>query len=107
MSAGEKEQLSERKRFVSCLQLRVHLFTDSKSNLFPFFASLPREWKPVLCQLQLLIDSAAEEEIRAYRRSLKITGLKYPLSVGIFIRLFRFVCNVSHETSLKQSFSML
>lgn len=72
--AGEKERLLELQTFVFHLQLRVHLFADSKSNYFPVSAFLPQEREALLKKLQSVIDTADESEMQAYRCGLKTLG---------------------------------
>lgn len=68
--AGEKERLWELQIFISQLQLRVHLFADSKSNFFPFTAYLPRDREQTVGELQRVMDTVSEEEMAAYRAGL-------------------------------------
>ncbi len=68
--AGEKERLRELQAFISQLQIRVHLFADSKSNFFPFTAYLPRDRERAVGELQKVMDTVSEEEMAAYRAGL-------------------------------------
>ena len=72
--AGEKERLEELQVFIQNLQIRTHLFADSRSNFYPVTAYLPRERESVVSELQHIIDTVSEEEMAEYRRNLKALG---------------------------------
>lgn len=69
-SAGEKERIQELQILIENLQIRTHLFADSKSNFFPVSAYLPKERDFVVSQLQFMIDSTEENQMEQYRNSL-------------------------------------
>lgn len=56
LSAGEKERIQELQVFIQNLQIRTHLFADSKSNFYPTSAYLPKEKDFVISELQYIID---------------------------------------------------
>lgn len=69
--AGEKERLRELQAFIQGLQIRTHLFADSRSNFYPLVAYLPKERDSAIQELQHVIDTVSESEMREYRDSLK------------------------------------
>lgn len=69
--AGEKERIRELQVFIENLQIRTHLFADSKSNVYPVTAYLPKEKDSVLGELQCTLDLADETRMEQYRDSLK------------------------------------
>ena len=72
--AGEKERLEELQVFIKNLQIRTHLFANSVSNFYPVTAYLPKERDFVASELQYIIDTVSEEEMKQYRRNLKSLG---------------------------------
>ena len=60
--------------FIQNLQIRTHLFADSVSNFYPVTAYLPKERDSVIGELQYIMDTVSEEEMREYRRNLKSLG---------------------------------
>lgn len=56
LPAGEKERIQELQIFIQNLQIRTHLFADSKSNFYPTSAYLPKEKDFVISELQYIID---------------------------------------------------
>ncbi len=72
--AGEKERIEELMTFVSHLKLRTHLFANTRSNYYPVTAFLPKEKDRLLAQLQHVLDTVSENEMAAYRASLKSLG---------------------------------
>lgn len=71
LPAGEKERLEELQMFIKNLQIRTHLFADSKSNFYPLTAYLPRERNFIINELRQVMDTFNEEEMQRYRNSLK------------------------------------
>lgn len=69
--AGEKERIRELQTFIQNLQIRTHLFANSKSNYHPVVAYLPKERHAVISELQHIIDTVDEKEMNEYRNSLK------------------------------------
>lgn len=69
--AGEKERIEELQVFISNLQIRTHLFANSRSNYDPVTAYLPKEREKVIGRLQYILDTADEAEMAEYRNSLK------------------------------------
>lgn len=69
--ASEKERLEEMKVFIRNLQIKTHLFANSKSNFYPLIAFLPKERNFIMNEVQQVIDSFSEEEMLQYRSSLK------------------------------------
>lgn len=69
--AGEKERLMELKTFINHLQIRTHLFADSKSNFYPLNAFLPKERNMLANEIQQILDTFDEEEMLQYRNSLE------------------------------------
>lgn len=69
-SAGEKERIQELQILIENLQIRTHLFADSKSNFYPVSAYLPKERDFVVSQLQFMIDTTEETQMEQYRNSL-------------------------------------
>lgn len=72
--AGEHERLRELQEFIMNLQIRTHLFANSNSNFYPISAYLPKQRKYVVNELQMVMESFTEEEMQAYRNSLKSLG---------------------------------
>lgn len=72
--AGEKERLLELQTLIQNLQLRIHLFANSRSNFYPVTAYLPKEREAVLGELQWVVDTVSEEEMIEYRRNLRSLG---------------------------------
>lgn len=72
--AGEHEKLRELQEFIMNLQIRTHLFANSSSNFYPISAYLPKQRKYVVNELQMVMESFTEEEMQAYRNSLKSLG---------------------------------
>ena len=71
IQAGEKERIHELQTFIQNLQLRTHLFANSKSNFYPITAYLPKERNSVIKELQYIIDTIDEKEMNKYRNSLQ------------------------------------
>ena len=69
--AGEKERIEELQVFIRHLQIRTHLFANTKSNFYPVTAYLPDERENVIGQLQYILDTVDEAEMVEYRNSLK------------------------------------
>lgn len=72
--AGEKERIEELMTFVSRLQLRTHLFANTRSNYYPVTAFLPKERDRLLAQLQHVLDTVPESDMAAYRANLTSLG---------------------------------
>lgn len=68
--AGEKERLIELRTFINHLQIRTHLFADSKSNFYPLNALLPKERNIIVNEIQQILDTFDEEEMLQYRNNL-------------------------------------
>lgn len=68
--AGEKERLVELQTFIKNLQIRTHLFANSKSNFYPLIAYLPKERTTIVNEIQHVINTFSEEEMSQYRGSL-------------------------------------
>ena len=71
IQAGEKERIRELQTFIQNLQIRTHLFANSKSNFYPITAYLPKERNSTIGELQYVIDTVDEKEMSAYRNSLQ------------------------------------
>lgn len=71
IQAGEKERIQELQMFIQSLQIRTHLFANSKSNFYPIVAYLPKERNSAIAELQYVIDTFEEKEMKHYRESLK------------------------------------
>jgi hypothetical protein len=71
IQAGEKERIQELQMFIQSLQIRTHLFANSKSNFYPIVAYLPKERNSAIAELQYVIDTVEEKEMKHYRESLK------------------------------------
>lgn len=71
IQAGEKERIRELQTFIQNLQIRTHLFANSKSNFYPIAAYLPKERNSSIGELQYVIDTVDEKEMSAYRNSLQ------------------------------------
>ena len=69
--AGEHERLLELQLFIKNLQIRTHLFANSSSNFYPLSAYLPKEREYIIDEIQMVMDSFTEDEMKAYRNSLK------------------------------------
>lgn len=69
--AGEAERFQELQVFIKNLQIRTHLFANSKSNFYPLLAYLPKERESRIGEIQEIIDAFSEEEMQKYRHSLK------------------------------------
>ena len=69
--AGEKERLEELQILIQNLQIRTHLFANSNSNFYPVTAYLPKERETVIRELQYIMDTVEEREMRQYREKLK------------------------------------
>ena len=76
IQAGEKERIRELQTFIQNLQIRTHLFANSKSNFYPITAYLPKERNSTIGELQYVIDTVDEKEMSAYRNSLQSLGRK-------------------------------
>jgi radical SAM superfamily enzyme YgiQ (UPF0313 family) len=72
--AGEKERLEELITLVKNLRLRTRLLADTVSNFKPVTGDLPYDRDSVAGELRYIIDSSSEEEMAAYRNSLKSLG---------------------------------
>ena len=72
--ASEKERIIELQVFIKNLQLRVHLFANSVSNFYPTTAYLPKDKEFVISELQNILDTVSEEEMKNYRQNLKSLG---------------------------------
>lgn len=71
IQSGEKERIQELQTFIKSLQIRTHLFANSKSNFYPIVACLPKERNSAIRELQYVIDTVEEKEMRHYRNLLK------------------------------------
>lgn len=71
IQSGEKERIQELQTFIKSLQIRTHLFANSKSNFYPIVAYLPKERNSAIAELQYVIDTVEEKEMRHYRNLLK------------------------------------
>ena len=69
--SGEKERIRELQTLIQNLQIRTHLFANSKSNFYPIAAYLPKERDFAIQQLQEVIDTVPEEEMERYRNTLR------------------------------------
>lgn len=69
--AGETERLQELQIFIKNLQIRTHLFADSKSNFYPLSAYLPKERDSIVQEIQYVMETFTEEEMQKYRNDLK------------------------------------
>lgn len=69
--AGETERLQELQIFIKNLQIRTHLFADSKSNFYPLSAYLPKERDSIVQEIQYVLETFTEEEMQKYRNDLK------------------------------------
>lgn len=69
--AGETERLQELQTFIKNLQIRTHLFADSKSNFYPLSAYLPKERDSIVQEIQYVMETFTEEEMQKYRNDLK------------------------------------
>ena len=74
LPSTEKDRLRELQIFISTLQLRIHLFADSKSNFYPTTAYLPKKREKILGELQHVIDTVDEKDMEAYRAGLRSLG---------------------------------
>jgi len=72
--AGERERLRELQALIGRLQLRVHLFANSKSNFYPLTAWLPRDRAAAVSELQSVLDKVGEAEMGRYRENLTSLG---------------------------------
>lgn len=72
--AGEKERLREMQVLIQNLQIRTHLFANTSSNFYPISAYLPKERERAIEEIQQVLDTFSEEEIRHYRNHLKSLG---------------------------------
>ena len=72
--AGEKERIEELQVFIQNLQIRTHLLANTSSNFYPVTAFLPKERGKVIGELQHILDTISEDEMAAYRSSLKSLG---------------------------------
>ena len=71
IQAGEKERIQELQMFIQSLQIRTHLFANSKSNFYSIVAYLPKERNSAIAELQYVVDTVEEKEMKHYRESLK------------------------------------
>ena len=74
IEAGEQERVKEMQHFIENLQIRTHLFANTVSNFYPVSAYLPKERAKVLDELEQVINTFTEEEMRTYRKGLKSLG---------------------------------
>lgn len=72
--ASERERIEELQTFINRLQLRTHIFTNSKSNFYPTSAFLPKERNKIINELQTVLDTVSEEEMLTYRQTLNSLG---------------------------------
>lgn len=72
--AWEKERIQELQVFVRKLQLRTHLFANSKSNFYPLTAYLHKEREYIINELEQVRESFSEEEMQEYRNGLTSLG---------------------------------
>lgn len=76
--ADEKERLEELQVFVSNLQIRTHLLANSVSNYHPITAYLPYDRQRVVGELQYILDTRDEAEMKRFRAGLKSLGKENP-----------------------------
>lgn len=72
--AGERERIEELQTLIRCLQIRTHLLADTVSNFYPITANLPYDRARALGELQRVLDTVDEGEMRAYRAGLHSLG---------------------------------
>ena len=71
IQAGEKERIQELQILIQNLQIRTHLFANSKSNFYPTAAYLPKERSFIIRELQNIINTVSEEEMQRYRSTMQ------------------------------------
>lgn len=69
--AEEKERISELQTLIKNLKIRVHILADTISNFYPFTACLPYEREKIVKELQNILSTTSESEMKKYRDSLK------------------------------------
>ena len=69
--ANEKERIQELQIFIHTLKIRTHIFANSISNFYPITAYLPKEREKVINELQYIIDTTNEKDMKEYRKKLK------------------------------------
>lgn len=72
--AGEKERLEELITLIKNLRLRTRLHADTVSNYKPVAGYFPDDKEKLINELQYVIDISSEDEMAAYRSSLKSLG---------------------------------
>ena len=71
IQSGEKERIQELQILIQNLQIRTHLFANSKSNFYPTAAYLPKERSFIIRELQNIINTVSEEEMQRYRSTMQ------------------------------------
>lgn len=69
--AEEKERIQELQILIQNLQIRTHLFANSKSNFYPTAAYLPKERSFIIRELQNIINTVSEGEMQRYRSTMQ------------------------------------
>lgn len=72
--AEEKERIRELQVFINNLNVRTHLFANTVSNFVPVTAYLPYDREKVTNELQYVLDTTDEAQMREYRKNLKSLG---------------------------------
>lgn len=72
--ASERERIEELQTFITRLQLRTHVFANSKSNFYATSAFLPKERNKIINELHTVLHTVSEEEMLTYRQSLNSLG---------------------------------
>ncbi len=73
--AGEKERLQELIILLQNLRLRTRIQADTVSNFRPITGAFPKDKEKMIAELRHIIDTVSEEEMAAYRGSLKSLGI--------------------------------
>lgn len=69
--SSEHERLEELMTFVENLDNEATLLANTVSNPIPICGYLPRDKAKILHDLRLMRDNITEQELRAYRRSIR------------------------------------
>lgn len=72
--AGEKERIEELIVFIRNLQIRTHVFANTVSNFYPVSGYLPKDKERIIGELEYILETVSEEEMKNYRDNLKSLG---------------------------------
>lgn len=72
--ASEKERIQELIVFIKNLQIRTHFMANTISNYHPVSGYLPKDKDRIIGELEYILETVSEEDMKKYRNNLKALG---------------------------------